>query len=417
MGQRVQKLWRNSNFIKLLSARTISNTGNGITGIALPLTAILALSANATQVSILIALDGIAVLVFGLVAGAWVDRLPHRSIMIFADIGRMLLIGSIPIAALLGALHITHLYIIASLVSILTVFFNAADASILPELILPQELIEGNSKLGASDAIAEIVGPALAGPLIQLLSAPLTMLIDALSFLCSALCLAGIRRTAPPVALSRQQKHRNIWHESYEGLLFIQRNPVLRVLVGSAALFNFTGMFIGTLYALYVVRVLHLTPVILGLLIATGGLSALLGAGLAEQVARRIGMGLSVSSALFLYGVTGLLTPLAYGPIIAIVVLLFTSQLLGDTFSSIYSITEISLRQALVPQHILGRVNASILFLTRSTLPVSALLAGILAQYIGIRFTILIGVLGVISSGLWLLLSPVRKVHTLDDLS
>lgn len=412
MRWRLQGLWKNPDFLKLWLGRTISNMGNGITGIALPLTAVLVLSATPAQMGIIGALEGISVLLFGLIAGVWVDRLRRRPVLIATDLGRAVVISSIPVAALLGILRIEQVYIVAALIGILTVFFNAADASYLPGLVQSTELVEGNSKLGISDALAEMVGPAIAGALVQLFSAPLAIVVDAFTFLFSALCMARIRKPEP--APTKVEPRSCIWHESVAGLLFVLKHPLLRVLAGSASLFNFTGMFIGTLYTLYVVRTLGLSPTILGLLVATGGLSALAGALLAKFVIGRIGLGLTIGGGLFVYGLVGLLMPLAYGPVPVVATLLFTSQLVGDAAISMYFIAELSLRQSLVPHHLLGRVNASIQMLTGGSAPVGALIAGIIAEYIGVRSTLFIGVAGIISAGLWLLLSPVSKIRTFD---
>lgn len=415
MCWRFQGLWNNSNFTKVWSSHTISSIGNGITGIALPLTAILVLSASPVQIGILSALDGLAVLLFGLLAGVLIDRIRRRSILTVTDIGRALLLASIPVAALSRILHIAQLYVVAALVSILTVFFNAADVSFLPELIQPEELVEANSKLGISDALSEIIGPSLAGLLVQLVSAPLAIIFDVFSFLASAFFVAHITRTKPVHILPHAQN--NFWHESIAGLRFIVKEPRLRVLAASTGLFNFTGMFIGTLYALYVVRNLHVVPAVFGILIATGGVSALIGAFFAVRVIQRVGIGLTIGSSLFLYGLVGLLIPLAYGPAPVIVLLLFTSQLVGDIAISIHLIAEISLRQMLVPEHLMGRVNAGIQTLTRGAMPLGALLAGILATSIGIRLTLLIGVVGVMVAGLWLLYSPVRTIRVFKDVA
>ncbi len=407
-------LWKNADFLKLWLGRTISNMGNGITGIALPLTAVLVLAATPAQMGIISALEGISLLLFGLLAGVWVDRLRRRPVLIVTDLGRALVIGSIPVAALLGILRIEQIYIVAALVGVMSVFFNAADASFLPTLVQSEELIEGNSKLGISDALAEMVGPAVAGALVQLFTAPLAIVVDAFSFLCSALCMARIRKPEPPPTII--ETHRNIWHESLEGLLFIMKHPLLRALAGSAGLFNFTGMFIGTLYTLYVVRTLALAPTILGLLVATGGVSALVGALLAESVIQRVGLGLAIGGGLFLYGLTGLLTPLAAGPVPVVITMLFMSQLVGDATVSTYFIAELSLRQSLVPRHLLGRVNASMQLLAGGMAPLGALLAGMLAEFVGVRLTILIGVIGVMCAGLWLLLSLLRKIRALEPM-
>jgi MFS family permease len=187
-------------------------------------------------------------------------------------------------------------------------------------------------------------------------------------------------------------------------------NPLLRVLAGSAGIFSLFGNFIGALYALYVIRQIGASPIFLGLLVATGGLSALLGAFMAERVVQRFGLGKTVGIGLFIYGASGLLIPLAGGSVTFALLLLFLSQLLGDASVSIYFIAEVSLRQSLVPANLLGRTNATMQFLSQGVAPLGALLAGILGGVIGLRLTILIGVLGVMLAGTWLLLSPVRKV-------
>src|SRR5581483_4159217 len=271
--------------------------------------------------------------------------------------------------------------------------------TLLPSMIQsPEELIEGNSKLGMADALAEIAGPTAAGALVQLLSPPLAIACDALSFLISALCLRGIRgMESVPSIRSKRQK---VWQESKEGLLFVLREPRLLALVGSAGLFNFTGIFIGTLYAFYVIRDLHVTPLILGVLIAAGGLSSLLGAWMAERVIKRFGPGRVVGCALAFYGITGIFVPLVTTPTSLVIAVLLTSQLVGDMGVSIYQISELSLRQTLTPPALQGRVNSTVQFLTRGVLPPGALIAGLLASLIGVRWTLMMGVLGVTAAGL-----------------
>jgi Na+/melibiose symporter-like transporter len=234
------------------------------------------------------------------------------------------------------------------------------------------------------------------------------ILFDAASFLCSALCIGLIRKPEPLPKTSEQQQ--GFWLEITEGLRLIAGNPLLRALTGSASIFNFFGNFIGALYILYIIRELGIAPIFVGFLIATGGISALVGALLAQRVVQRLGLGPTIGVALFIYGVTGLLTPLAHGPVVLALLLLFLSQL-GDGSVSIYFIAEISLRQAIIPNHLLGRVNSSMQFLTRGLGPSGALIGGVLGGVLGVRLTLLIGVLGVTASGLWLLFSPVRK-HT-----
>jgi MFS family permease len=399
-------LWSNSDFVKLWLGQTVSQFGSGITGIALPLTAVLMLAATPAQMGILGALDGISVLVIGLLAGVWVDRMRRRPLLIATDLGRALILGTIPLAALLGVLGIGQLYIVSALAGMLTVIFTVAHSAYLPSLVPHESLVEANSKLAMSDALAEIGGPAVAGFLVQLISAPFTLLFDALSFLFSASSLGLIRTSEPPPAI---EQRRSIWSDLVEGLRLVIKNPLLRALAGSAGTFSLFGNFIGALYALYVIRQVGAPPIFLGLLVAAGGVSAFLGAIMAERVILRFGLGRTVGLGLFMYGATGLLIPLARGPVTLALSLLFLSQFLGDASVSIYFIAEVSLRQSLVPSNVLGRTNAAIQFLSQGVAPLGALLAGILGGLIGLRPTILIGVLGVMLAGTWLLLSPVRK--------
>ena len=400
-------LWKNSDFVKLWLGQTVSHFGSGITGIALPLTAVLILAATTVQMGFLGALDGVSVLVIGLLAGVWVDRLRRRPLLIATDLGRAFILSTIPLAALLGVLGIWQLYIVAALAGMLTVIFTVASPAYLPSLIPQESLVEGNSKLGMSDALAEIGGPAIAGPLVQLLSAPFAILFDAISFLFSACCVGLIRKPEPHPTTLEQNK--SIWSDLIEGLRLVLKNPLLRSLATSAGIFSLFGNFIGALYALYIIRQIGAPPIFLGLLVAAGGLSALLGALMAERVIHRFGLGRTVGIGLFMYGTTGLLIPLAAGSITFALILLFLSQFFGDVFVSIYFIADVSLRQSIVPSNLLGRTNASMQFLSQGLAPLGALLAGILGATIGLRFTILIGVLGVMLAGALLLLSPVRK--------
>ena len=266
-------LWKNSDFVKLWLGQTVSQFGSGITGIALPLTAVLVLAATPAQMGILGALDGIAVLVIGLLAGVWVDRVRRRPLLIATDLGRAFLLSTIPLAALLGVLRIGQLYVVAAMVGMLTVLFNVSHSAFLPSLIPQESLVEANSKLGISDSLAEIGGPATAGPLVQLFSAPFALLFDALSFLFSACCLGLIHTPEPAPTALKQRK--SIWHDLVEGLRAVLKNPLLRALAVSAGIFSLFGNFIGALYALYVIRQLGAPAIFLGLLVATGGVSAL----------------------------------------------------------------------------------------------------------------------------------------------
>jgi Major Facilitator Superfamily len=413
MRWRLTGLWHNRDFVKFWLGQTVSRFGSGITGIALPLTGVLLLAATPSQMGILSALDGAAVLAIGLFVGVWVDRVRRRPLLIATDLARAFILGTVPLAALFGVLHIEQLYAVAALTGMFTVIFNVANQSFLPSLIPQTALVEGNSKLGVSDSLAEIGGPAVAGPLVQLVSAPFAVLFDALSFLFSAFCLGLIRK--PELSVAVAENRMSIWHDLVQGLHEVLKNPLLRSLAGGVGAFNFFGNFVGALYALYVIRELHAAPIFLGFLIATGGVSALVGAFIAERIIRRFGLGLTAGATLFIYGATGLLIPLAAGPTAVALSFLFTGQLAGDASVSIHLIAEVSLRQSIVPGNMLGRTNASLQFLSQGVAPIGALLAGILGGLIGLRLTILIGVLGVMAAGAFLLLSPIRKIGEIKN--
>jgi MFS family permease len=401
-------LWKRRDFVYLWVGQTVSKLGNGITSLALPLTAVLVLQASPVQMGILSALEGLSVLLVGLLAGVWVDRLPRRPVLIATDLGRATLLLWVPVAAILGVLRVEQLYLIAALIGVLTLLFQTADHALLPTLIRPDELVEGNSKLGASDSVAEIGGLSLAGVLVQAVTAPLAILFDVGSFLVSAWCIGRIRLIEPPPSHATRQ---TVWREMIEGFLLLARHPLLRVLAGSAFLLEFFGNFFAALYSLYVVRVIGAPPIILGCLIAAGGIGALVGAFVEQRAVRRFGLGRTLVGARLAHGLLGLLTPLAFGPVGVAVALLFTSQLVGDLFYSIYAISEVSLRQSLIPSRMLGRANASIQVFTSGLGSGGALLAGLLGQAIGIRLTLLIAVLGFLLISCWLVLSPLWKVH------
>ncbi len=409
----VTTLWRHPDFVKLWTGQTISKFGSHITGVALPLTAVLTLKATPVQMGVLTALGSLPVLLIGLPAGAWVDRLRRRPILITADIGRALLLLSIPIAAMLHALHIEQLYLVALLAGALTVFFDVADPAFLPAVVPSERLVEGNSKLGASDSLAEIAGPALAGGLVQWLTAPFAIAIDAATFIFSALSLSAIRarEPQPPRQPAAQQSIRG---EIVEGLQLVLRHPLLRALAGTMATFTFFGNFIGTLYFIYLSNTLHVPAAAVGILIGLGGVSAFFGALVAAPLVRRLGVGKTLIASMTFYGCTGLILPLAGGPTPVVIGMLAAGQLIGDVAISIYLINDISLRQSVIPSSMLGRANASMQVLERGIGPAGALLAGILggSALLGTRGTILIGVLGVIVSSLWLVFSPVRTLRT-----
>lgn len=407
---RKRSFFINRNFGLLWGGQTISEFGSRITREGLPLAANLVLRASPVQMGLLAASGALPVLLVSLFAGVWVDRLRRRPLLIVADLARAVLLLSIPLAAVLGLLRIEQLYLVAALVGILTVLFEVANQSFLPGLVAREQIVEANSKLSASSSLAEIGGPALAGVLVQAITAPLAILFDALSFLVSALCAGFIHSSeAQP---SPVQERQNLWREMQTGLRLLLGNPVLRAITLSTGTSNFFGGAFAALYGLFLIRELAVTPALYGVLVTFGGIGAFVGAFAASRLVRRIGLGRTLIGAVLLSGAASLLTPLAGGPRIVTIAMLMASQLVGDFGREIYFINAVSLRQSIIPNHLLGRVNASAQFLTEGIWPLGAILAGLLGETIGMRYTLLIGAgLGFLLSSAWLLFSPLRQLH------
>ena len=404
----------NRNFALFWSGQAISELGSHITGQGLPLVANLVLGATSAQMGLLVVLGMFPVLLVGLLAGVWVDRLRHRPILLSADLARALLLLSIPAAALLHRLHIEQLYLGAALVGILTVFFDVANQAFLPQLVGREQLVEANSKMSASSSLAEVGGPALAGILVQALTAPIAIVFDVLSFLISALCagLIHVRETRPSPVTER----RHLWQDIGAGLHVIVAHPILRAIMLCSSTRNFCGGAFAALYSLYVIRELGMMPLFYGVFVGAGGAGALLGALLSNRLAQRFNVGRILIGVALLDGIMMPLTPLAGGSKVIIVLLLLLGQLVGDFAYAIYEIQALSLRQILVPVHLLGRANASMRVLVTGMVPIGALLAGFIATAIGMRMTLLIAaVLCCILAPLWLFISPIGKMRNFSE--
>lgn len=400
----------NVDFAKLWAGKTVSAFGSVVTRTALDLTAVITLGATPAQLGLLGALARTPALLVGLPAGVWVDRLRRRPIMIVADLARAVLLLTIPLAALLGVLSLPLVALTAFLAGALTVFFEVADNSYLPTVVSREHLVEGNSKLGVSDSLAEIGGPAIGGILVQLVTAPMAILVDAGSFLVSAAMLGLIRQEESPPA----QRHHGtgMRAEIAEGLQTVASDPILRALAAAAATFSLMGGFFGALYSVYAIRSLALTPALLGLVIAGGGIGALLGAALNSRITQLAGLGRTLIGGLLIHGACALVVPLARPPATVAGTMLLVAQIIGDAGLMLFFINAISLRQSVTPDRLLGRVNASMDFLVAAVGPVGLLLGGFLGQAIGMRPTLLMGATGSLLGGLWLLLSPVRSLQS-----
>ncbi|MDQ3467442.1 MAG: MFS transporter, partial [Chloroflexota bacterium] len=346
-------LWRHADFTRLWAAQSISAVGSQVSLLALPLIAVLTLEASPFAVGVLGFVGGLPVLLIGLIAGVWVDRLRRRPLMIAADLGRAILLLTIPIAWWQGALSMSLLCVVTLLTGLLSVLFDVSFLSYLPTLVSRDALVEGNSKLEASASSSQVVGPGLAGWLVGVAGAPVALVLDAASFLASALVLTRIQ--APEPASRPATDRASLWTEMKDGLRLVRQSRILAALVACGATTSFSAWIFYAVYVLYMTRELGLTAEAVGLVFATGGAGALAGAMLAGPVRRRFGVGPTLVGGQLFFGLTGLFVPLAlFLPSIALEIVVATEflQWLGVI---VYDINAVSLRQAITPRGAEGR--------------------------------------------------------------
>ena len=411
-----ESLWRNSDFAKLWAGQTVSELGSVVTRTAVPLVALLVLGAGPFEMAMLIVAASMAVLLVGLFAGAWVDRLRRRPLLISADVIRSVLLFSIPVAWLAGVLHMQQLYVVVFLEGCLGALFDAAYPAYVPSLIGVDRVVEGNSKLATSSSLAEIGGPGLAGGLVQLIGAPMAILVDAVSFVVSAISLVLIRHRELPRPPHTEPTA--IRREILEGLALIRRHPILLPLTLRSVIAHVAGSFYGVLYTIYLIEVLHLNAFLLGIVVSAGGVGSLIGSLFAARAIARFGFGPAMITTAAGASLIGVLTPLAGGPIFLATLMVFLPQLIGDGLQTVEGVAELSLIQGVIPDRILGRVNANLeVFSHGIAYPLGALLAAVLAApgMLGVRSVIALGWAGMAISILLLVVSPLPRIRQTSD--
>ncbi|HVO02629.1 MAG TPA: MFS transporter [Candidatus Cybelea sp.] len=398
------------DFRRVMAAFAVSSLGTKVAREAVPLTAVLTLHAGPSALSLLGVAATLPALAFGLFAGVWVDRRRRRPVMIAADLLRFVAVGSVPLAAWLGVLSVAQLFAVVILVAALSLLFNAADAAYLPVLVEPERLTPANATLESIDAGAEIVGPPIGGLLVQTITAPAALLVDAVSYLISAVLLLRVRQPEPAPIKTQQ---RRVLAGIADGLAALWRQPILRPLMIARAIRTFFGGLYGPFYVLYVVRHLGVSPGVMGLIIAVGGVAALLGAALVPWLNRRIPAGPGLVGAFAIKTVGLALMPLA-GLLPALTLpLLLLQQLLQDSVTSYFAVNERTLRQKLMPRHQLGRIAATIAVVNDGPVPLGALIATLLTQVFSLDTVLWIAVSGYALSPVVALLSPVRRLKTI----
>lgn len=386
-------LWRDRNFVRLWLAQSISAFGARITRDGLPVAAVLTLGASPAQIGLLSALANGPALVVGLAAGGLVDRSRRRRLMIWADVGRALVLAAVPVAALLHVLALPQLYLTAALVGAASVLFEIADHAYLPSLVAREDLTAANASLSSTEAVAEIAGPALAGVLFQVFAGPVAIAANAATYLVSAAVLGTIRRPEPAPVSEPQVR----WMEDVtKGFRTALAEPLVRPLLLIAGWQSLFGGVFGALYVIFCLKVAHLTPGLLGLTIAAGGIGALAGALVAGMMSRRLGFGPAILVAQLAYGGALLLVPLAPGEPIGGMTSLLIAQLFGDAFAIASIVLAVSLRQTVIPDALLGRVGAAFKAVGGGGAVIGALVGGVVGEHLGVRPALWVAALGIL---------------------
>ena len=407
-------LWRHGDFLKLWSAETVSQFGTQVSLLAIPFVAVLVLDATTFQVAALGVVDFLPFMIFTLPAGVWVDRLRRRPILIAGDFGRAALLATIPIAYVLEVLTLGQLYVVGFLVGICTVFFDVAYHSYLPSLVEREQIIEGNSKLEISRSSAQIAGPGFAGLLIQAVTAPYAILVDAVSFLGSGLFFFRISRHEEPVAHASSGEKASLWTELKEGLRFVLGNPNLRAQAGCTATSNFFSNVSFAIIIVFLVRELGLSAGVIGLVLSLGSIGSLIAAFTATRISGRFGIGPTTIAVGMLWGPAMLLFAVAPVGNEAIPFLVLAQLVIGFAVV-VYNIVQVSYRQAICPPRLQGRMNSTMRFIVWGTIPLGGLVGGVLGSTIGLRETIVVGAIGAGLSFLWILLSPQRHLREMPE--
>jgi predicted MFS family arabinose efflux permease len=404
-------LWRQGDFLRLWSAQTVSDFGARITREGLPMMAVMGLAATPSQLGLLAALASAAALIVGLSAGDFIDHAARRPILIAMDLVRGVALVILPIAAWLQVLSMLQVYAAAAVVAGASVLFSIADHAYLPSLVGKPQITDANAKISLTESLAEMGGPALAGVLFQWLTAPIAVAVNTATYFVSAVLLWRIRTPEPAPAM---RSHRRGWADGVvTGARTAWAEPRVRILLVMAGCGGLFGGFFSALYIAFVLRGLGLSPALLGLGIAAGGIGALVGSVLAQPMARRLGVGpaICISGALSALGVLVLL--LAPPEPVPAMTALVVSQILGDAFGVVPLILAVSLRQTLLPNAVLGRVGATFSAVGGGSAVAGALIGGALGEALGLRTTLILAVGGLLVGPMIGFLSPLRQVRSM----
>jgi MFS family permease len=414
-NQAKRSLWPNRNFTHLWFAESISQLGSQVSILALPLVAITVLHASTFAVGALTAVEFAPFVLFGLPAGAIVDRFPRRPVLILADLGRALALASVPLTYAFDALTYAQLLVVVFVTGSLTVFFDVAYQSILPALVEHDQIVDGNARLEVSRSSAQLAGPAVGGVLVQAIGAASAVTADAISFVGSALLIRGIHADEPPIERREAgtSRLRALGREIREGLHYVLGHRVLRMIAGSTATSNFFSSMTTAVFLLYAVRERHYSAGLVGAVFAIGNIGPLVAAVTSARITRVLKLGRSIWLGMLIAQLATLL--LGVAPTQHAFAYFTVAWLLFGFGGTVYNISQVSLRQAITPRRLQGRMNASMRFMIWGTMPFGSLAGGALGTWIGLRPTLLVAGIGGMAAVPWVLARSVRELREMPE--
>lgn len=410
-------LWRHRDFVRLWSAATVSVLGSQVTVIALPYIALTMLGASVFQVSTLAAVEMLPFLLFTLPAGAWLDRVRRRPVLVGADIGRGVVLLSIPVAFVLDALTLWQLYVVAFAAGTLTALFDVADQSYLPAIVDRDDLVDGNAHLQISNSVAQIGGPVIGGNLIAVVAAPFAIAVDALSYLISGGFISSIhRREEKPVRrLDASGRPTSMRTEIVEGLRFVTGNRYLRPIAACTGISNLFGAALFGVFPVLIWHELRLPPAFFGTVMGLASVGFLVGAALSSRLPRAIGLGPTIVFSAGLSSPAFLLMTLTPPELNWAALTLFVGWFVAGMAQVIYNVAQVSLRQAITPPEMQSRMNATMRFIVWGTIPIGFVMGGVLASMMPVRLAMIVAATATIASFVPVAVSPLMALREIPE--
>ena len=408
-------LWKHADFMRLWAAQTVSSFGARIAREGLALASVLTIDAKPFQLGILAALVMGPSMLVGFFAGGFVDRSRKRAIMIFADLLRAVILLSVPLAAWFRLLTMEQLYIVGALIGAANILFDISDHAYLPHLIGRAELLEGNTKLSTTESLAEVGGPALAGILVQTLTAPFAIAVNAATYIVSALFLGTIATTE--YAKEPPKVRPTLFSDLGKGYSAMAQDQVLRPLLAMNVVSPVFGGVFSALYVIFAIKTLALSPALMGLTVAVGGIGSLAGTAISPLFVARFGVGKAIAIGFLVSAVSAIFVPLAAGPLWLKLASLMTAQFVGDSMAVAAMIPAASLRQSIVPRELLGRSAAFISVGSGASAVVGALAGGTLGSLFGPRSALFLAVCGLVIMPLWACATPLWRAKEIPALA